>query len=257
MPRRKDYKAEKIKLSPKPPNFVPVKEFPEGHRYHGTKMRRCQAWSSRNGRQCMGIAVTGMNVCRAHGGSSPKGMASPAWKGRGYSKYIPVRLKDLIADVEMSQARLLESWDEIALLRVRLMDVLTRTDTHEAGYWWSIAKTSYKKFIKAMRAPTTTELEARRQAQIMEEALDELGNALDAGGADYKAWEEVYKVVERLSRVQERQVKTLVAKDNVITNQQFLAILDTIISSINSEIDDDYTRRRLVTKLITKFEPQR
>lgn len=243
------------KLIPKPPDFVPVDEFPEGHRHYGTKHKRCQAWSGRNGRQCLNIAVKGLNVCRFHGGSTPRGAAHPRYKGRGYSRYMPVRMSDIVEKIEQTEAKLLENWDEIILLRARLMDVLQRVDSHEAGYWWKAARKAYKKFTRAMRAPARTEAEQTRQARIMEEALAELEEALSAGNADYAAWEEVYKVVGRLTRVQEQQVRTLVAKDNVITNQQLIAILDTIITTIKSEVPDERTKNRIVAGIVAKFQP--
>ena len=242
-------------LIPKPPDFVPTNEFPEGHRLHGTKHTRCKAWSPRNGRQCLNIAVKGMEVCRFHGGSSPRGAAHPRYKGKGYSRYMPVRLTDLVEQVEKTEARLLENWDEIIMLRARLMDVLQRVDSHEAGYWWKEARKAYKKFSRAMRSPAPTESEKVRQARIMEEALADLEEALNAGNADYAAWEEVYKVVGRLTRVQEQQVKTLVAKDNVITNQQLIAILDTIITTIKTEVPDERTKNRIVAGIVAKFQP--
>lgn len=242
-------------FTPKPANFVPVNYFPEGHKWHGTKHTRCKAWSGRNGRQCMNLAVKGMDVCRFHGGSTPRGAAHPRYKGRGYSRYMPVRMSDIVEQIEKTEGKLLENWDEIVLLRARLMDVLGRVDSHEAGYWWSRARAAHKKFTRAMRAPANTESEQMRQARIMDESLAELDEALSAGSADYMAWEEVYKVVGKLTRVQEQQVKTLVAKDNVITNQQLIAILDTIITTIKTQVGDERTRNRIVAGIVAKFQP--
>ena len=80
---------------------------------------RCTAHSRRTGEPCRQPAMHGRAVCRLHGGKTPRGIASPHWRGRGYSKDMPTRLADRYR-IAMEDPGLLSVRSEVALLDARL-----------------------------------------------------------------------------------------------------------------------------------------
>ena len=84
---------------------------------------RCHAHSKQTGLPCRQPAVRGREVCRFHGGHQPRGIASPRWKGRGYSKDLPTRLADRFRKA-MRDPNLLACTSEVALLDSRIGEIL-------------------------------------------------------------------------------------------------------------------------------------
>lgn len=84
---------------------------------------RCTAHSKRNGRRCQNLPVRGRAVCRMHGGHQPRGIASPHWKGRGYSKDLPTRLADRYR-AALADPDLVTCTSELALVDARIGEVL-------------------------------------------------------------------------------------------------------------------------------------
>ena len=60
-----------------------------------------------------------------HGGDTPQGIASPHYRGKGYSRSIPTHLKD-IYEAHHNDPDLLSLHKEIALCGTRIEDLLTQ-----------------------------------------------------------------------------------------------------------------------------------
>lgn len=61
---------------------------------------QCTAKSKHTGEQCRNNAMDGRNVCRMHGGKTPRGIASPHYQGKGFSKHLPTRFKEIFDNIE-------------------------------------------------------------------------------------------------------------------------------------------------------------
>lgn len=85
--------------------------------------RQCTATSKRSGNQCRKPAMKGRTVCLAHGGRTPRGVASPHFKTGRHSRSLPGHL---VADYEraLNDPKLLSLRDEIALNEAMLVTVL-------------------------------------------------------------------------------------------------------------------------------------
>lgn len=83
----------------------------------------CTARSKRTGARCRKHAAPGRDVCSMHGGKTPRGIHSPHWRGRGYSKDLPTRLADRFR-LALQDPQLLELSSEIALLDARVGELL-------------------------------------------------------------------------------------------------------------------------------------
>jgi len=85
--------------------------------------RQCTATSKRSGKQCRKPAMKGRTVCLAHGGRTPRGVASPHFKTGRYSRSLPGHL---VADYEraLNDPRLLSLRGEIAVNEAMLVTML-------------------------------------------------------------------------------------------------------------------------------------
>src|SRR4051812_49433793 len=114
-------------------------------------MSQCTATSKGTGEQCKNVAVHGYPVCRFHGaGSKDKPGGRPIVHGR-YSKFLPERLAGRYADA-ISDQKLLELRDEVALMGVRLGELLERVDTGESAQRWKALQAAYTEFQDATRS---------------------------------------------------------------------------------------------------------
>ena len=76
-------------------------------------------------RYCILLPVRGRIRCRMHGGATPQGIASPHYRGKGYSRSVPKHLKD-IYEAHHNDPDPLSLHKEIALCGTRIEDLLTQ-----------------------------------------------------------------------------------------------------------------------------------
>lgn len=101
-------------------------------------MPQCKAYSRRTGQQCGNRAIKGREVCRMHGGKSPRpGPAHPRFKDGRYSKVLEgSTLEELYARMRQDP-KLLHLKEEIALLTARQQETLERAKRGESHDAWS------------------------------------------------------------------------------------------------------------------------
>ena len=89
--------------------------------------RQCTATSKRSGNRCRKPAMRGRTVCLAHGGRTPRGIASPSFKTGKYSRSLPGHL---VADYErtLTDPKLLSVRDDIALMDALILTTLGQLD---------------------------------------------------------------------------------------------------------------------------------
>jgi len=230
---------------PRPDDFQPELIFPDdwkNAKYRGIK--RCQAWNSRQGRQCEHAAMKGRHVCRSHGGLSRRGILAPNFKTGRYSKDLPTRL---IANYEasLSDSELLSIRESIALLDVRLLDLLSRVDTGESGKLWSDTAAAWKMLKKAMK---------NQDAMQTASAIDELNEKITNGHLDYMAWREIYAVLNDRRKAAESEQKRLIAMNQMISSEDAMVLVSAIIDVVRRNIPDRETLARISTEIAVLME---
>ncbi|NIV94971.1 hypothetical protein GWN42_19815, partial [candidate division KSB1 bacterium] len=119
--------ASEVEMIPKPEGYLPEPNFPQDHRFFGAK--RCHAWSRRQGRQCLRVAMKGSNMCYVHGGASPVGMQASRYKHGRYSKYLPANLREKYEQMTRDP-ELLSLRNEIEMVSARIAELLETLDTY-------------------------------------------------------------------------------------------------------------------------------
>lgn len=219
--------------TPKPPDFLPVKEFPAGHAHIGKA--RCQAWSMNRGRQCLGLAVRGRRVCRFHGGSTKAGIASGTFKTGKYSKYLPTRMAERYQE-SLNDRKLLDLKEEIRVINTRIADLMGRVDMGEAGAIWRLARSSFNDLRNAIIE------EDKNKIRISLGSLDTL---LGRGVADYQAWDEINDQFELLRKMIDGQQKLELRKMLYVSVDEALGMQKSLIEAVIKHVNDADTLNKI------------
>lgn len=183
---------------------------------------QCTAKAKSTGKQCRRRAVTGYTVCQVHGAGSPKqgrpgGVPKKYKAGGKYSKFLPQRLVGRFE--EMQDDPELRTFDsELALIATRIMDLLSRVDTKEAGKHWFKARELHAKATASMRAGDMEEFA---------KFFHELGQEIGEGVSDYAAWAEVFELIDHRRKIVE-------SENRILTRNQFLVTVDEAMQYIQA-----------------------
>ena len=93
----------------------------------GTITRQCCARSKRSGKQCRKHAMRGRTVCLAHGGKTPRGVASPHFKTGRYSRSLSGQLLNAY-EIAQQDPQLLSLREDIALTDATVAQLLQQLD---------------------------------------------------------------------------------------------------------------------------------
>jgi hypothetical protein len=187
---------------------------------------RCKAKAKSTGEQCKKTAVPGMEVCRYHGGLTPRGIASPHFKHGRYSKYLPARLSQRYLEAA-GDPELLALRDDIALVDARTSELLATLDSGESGRLWRDLLALRREFVEATRAGD----EARGRI-----ILADLMNAIQRGAADFERWGEVVDLLERRRRLVDSEQKRLVAMQQMVTAEQAMGLVAALAASVRGHV---------------------
>jgi hypothetical protein len=196
---------------------------------------RCRAKSKRSQERCKRWATPGREVCRMHGGRTLMGLAAPRLKTGRYSKFLPTRLA---ADYERAahDPELRALRHELAVVDARINDLLGRVDTGEAGRLWHHARAAWQTFKRA---------QAEGRPPLQTHAALELDGLLEQGVGDYAAWHEVIQLIEQRRKLVESEAKRLVAMQEMMTKEQAMLLLGTLVAIVKRHITDRETLQKI------------
>lgn len=202
-------------------------------------MPRCNG-HNRDGSLCRRSAVNTSTKCRAHGGATPRGIASPHFKDGSRSKYLPMRLRESYHEA-LTDPELLNLRGDIALLDARLNDVLGRVDTGESGQRWLELREQKVALIAARRANNTNAVNA---------ALNELFTLIDTGAPDIESWQEIQQLLEQRRKLVETERRRLVDMQQMITAEQATLLFTALLASVKRHVKDYDTLNAIQSEFI-------
>lgn len=193
---------------------------------------QCEGKKRSTGDRCKASALAGRRFCRVHGGRIPNGPDCHMYKHGRYSTVVPERMQEDVQKL-LTDANLLELNEELALLKARTRDVLTRVELGESGKTWKALRAQVRAHDKAMRAGDVEE-----QA----EALYEIRKLVLDGSRDWDAWEDVRSVVRDVTKVAESQRRRVLEQHHMITVDAAYAMLDSLVDAVRRSVTDEHTR---------------
>lgn len=207
-----------------------AKSYPHG---------QCKAKSKTTGKRCAQGCVPGRDVCRFHGGLTPRGFALPQTTHGRYSKDLPTRLAGKYLEAQ-ADTELLNLRSEIALIDARTSELIKQIDTGESGRIWQEARQAHKELDAAMRSGNTA-------ATAM--GMVELDRLIRAGIRQYAVWGEIRESIEQRRKLVESEHKWMVQNQQMITSERAMLLIGAIVSIIKDNIDDLTTLAAISTSI--------
>jgi hypothetical protein len=207
-------------------------------------MSQCTARSKRSGERCRRAAIINRTTCYNHGGTSPVGIGSATFQTGRYSKHLPTKLIERFRASD-ADPDLLALRSEISLIDARLEDVLRRVETSESGQLWRDLRAAYEAASRAQRAGDP----ARASVH-----LAEVGSLITRGHADYAAWTDICLLIEQRRRLVESERKRLVDMQAMLTSEQAMAFLSSVIAAVSAHVRDPAIRKAIAAD-ISRFTP--
>lgn len=174
---------------------------------------------------CCAFVVRGKTKCHYHGGATPKGPAHGAYETGKYSKFLGHGIKAKYAEA-ISDPTLTEYRADIALLQSRLYQLL---ETGESLPLWEGVAEAYNELRYALNA---------KDPLGLGNSLAQLDDLLKRGLADSIRWQEIYQVAEQMTKIKEREHKRLIAAQQMVSAEQFMAFIQFIIDVAQKTITD-------------------
>lgn len=184
---------------------------------------KCQAFNGKRCKVSNGLRAGGR--CRQHGGWSPMGVASPSYRGRGYSQHMPEHLR---ADYEgaLADEQLLSLSREIALVKALVAESVRHLQGGEVIGPRAIA--AWQAFQAAHRSG---------RADAMAGALTKLGEAMGDAARYHHAKTELRQsslVLERLARSENMRLAEL---HNMVTAEAALQLQHALVNALLGDLD--------------------
>jgi hypothetical protein len=189
---------------------------------------QCKAFSRRNQAQCRNHAIKGLEVCRMHGGKTPRGPASVHYRDGRYSAFLPSRMLTAYKDAGIDP-ELMSLHRDLALLDARIIDVLKRVDTGEAGSIWVQLQAAWARLGQA---------QARGHVETYKLAYDAVGRLVTRGGEDTAAWREIGKLIDQRRKLVEAEQRRLTLASEMISRDQAMAMLGQVVDILRRRIPD-------------------
>jgi hypothetical protein len=125
---------------------------------------------------------------------------------------------------------------DIALTDARIIDLLQRVDTGEAGRIWREAQAAMGRVQRA---------QARGQVGALEVALGTVQRLITQGAADYAAWHEVGELLEQRRRLCESEQKRVTMAHEVLTAEQALMLMAQVVDVVRKHVPDRQVLRAI------------
>jgi hypothetical protein len=242
-------------------------DYPSGHHQRGhardaNGVRRgpclhegckCQGFK---GWPCMDvIVIPEIGRCRRHGGKSLVGVAAPSFRGRGRSRYLPVKLREHYEE-SLSDPDLLSLRSQIATLEAFEKEVLQSLkdgDLIASAVFNGVAAvtSSKRKFLRARQLsrndPVTGQPDAesaRRVGEAMGDMLDAIGQleaAMDPAEQQKTARETVAELDMKIRQTKRDENMRLEQLHSMLTTERAMALQTALAMSLKEVIDAHVT----------------
>lgn len=189
---------------------------------------RCTAKSKQSGERCKKSAVVGFTVCEIHGGKTPVGIASPAFKHGRLSKHLPTELLAAYQDSQ-DDPDLLSVRQEIMLMDAMLVSNLKKLDSNESGAAWAAIRKSVEHLQKAFAN------ENYGECLIMMHAMMDV---IDARLLHYATESEIRSKIDQRRKLVETEQKILYSETRSLTAEQAMLMVSALLSSIKQNVKD-------------------
>lgn len=204
------------------------------HPEPGFQHGRCKMIKA-DGERCRQPVRSGWTVCKYHGaGSSDAPAGRPPVTGR-YSHHLPTRYiknyEDYLADPNLLSMR-----EEMALLDVRISELLVKLDTADAPAAWTRINVATLGLEKAL---------ADGKFDNLSSIAESLRDAITAHRDDKDTWTEVVSLIDQRRKVADVERRRIEAAKRYLTLQEANAMLAYFVTSVMKHVSSPTERSRI------------
>lgn len=172
-----------------------------------------------------------------HGGKTPMGPGLRQFRHGRRSKFLPSRMAaDYHACVD--DPALTELRQDIATIDARIIDVLKRVDTGEAGVVWRKAQAAMAKFERE---------QAQGHVEAMEVVLGQVRHLIMRGASDHAAWDEVGNLIDRRRKLVDSEQRRIALASETLSAEQAMILLTVIVGIIQRHVTDREVLRAIAS----------
>ena len=194
----------------------------------------------RDGKPCTQWGIRGGNGrCRMHNGDAKRGMEAPAYKGRGYSKYLPYPFADVYKETQEDE-QLLSVRDEIRLSDTMIMSLLPALETGESGDAWKSISKMLKQLERAYQDS---------DAAGMAQGLRAMRAITSKQMAHYEAYDAINKQADHRRKLVETELKIALQGERAIPIELFALLISGIFRAIEMGVKDQNERIAIAAKV--------
>lgn len=191
--------------------------------------------------RCASILVLENGRCKAHGGSTPRGVDHPMHRGRGWTKDIPARLAEKF-QAALEDPDILALNNELALLDVRIGDVLGKLDLQESESAWSRLQVAWSALRAELRFPSPDQDVVAEKAELIDRIVQD-------HQTEAEVWKEVRSLIHDRRMVTETERKRMEFLEANVSAKQMAAFLGATKLAILEEVSDPEERMKLAIRL--------
>lgn len=185
---------------------------------------KCNATSKRTGKRCGANAMAGSEKCYHHGGKSLKGIASPVYQAKGFSKYIPVGLIDTFNEFRADPDKLVMD-EQIAIVDTYMAQLLESLGDYSSPELWEQLQQQVVEYRKAKDDERKNLL-----AYIFE--------TIEAGASYVSKWDTLHKALEQRRKLVADERKRRIEAEQTIDVEQAMLIVTGLLESVRRNVND-------------------
>jgi hypothetical protein len=203
---------------------------------------QCTAKSKRTGNQCRAKAMPN-GKCFHHGGNTPSGIASPQYVTGRYAQGLP---KGMLEKYEKARIdpELLNLSDDLGMVESRIIEILGKVQTGDAGETWTKLESAWTAFRIA---------QAAKDGPKTQLALATIGRTIETGNGDWAVWREVFDLVERRRKLVESEGKRRLQMQDMTDNAKVMIAIDKLVDSVVRNVADPRARAAIQRDLDAIF----
>lgn len=165
-----------------------------------------------------------------------------------YTDAVPPRIAEAMKRISADE-NLLSLIQELTLLKARLDDVLSRTESGESGAAWRALKAAVRAYDKALRAG---------DEPAQHEAIHMIKTTVQEGAADWEVWDDVRAVVRDIARLAESERRYRLEQQHMITVDAAYVLLSQLVDAVRT-VEKDQRVLDLVntefTRIVNRTNP--
>jgi len=210
-----------------------------GHRYPKSEYELWECPDCGKSRKCRAKVKREGAACKLHGGASLKGVASPRYRGKGYSKYLDGEmLTDYLEFAEdPDRVSVVMELDLMRSLLASRVEMLSQINSMEL---WEQAKDLYDTAMKAQK---------RKDLQAFAQGITDLGEILEQGVGLSERFQGIQDTSEAVRKLVDTERRIMADKGEMMTRAAVLLRIDALIGLVIGELEGLPDGKNIISKI--------